>query len=543
MNATVAVRHALPRQAHASRAITRLAARQLRRGTLIVGTVCAGMSAVVVVQYQSTFSGELNQGALRALAENPAIRVLFGAPVALDDPGGFTVWRTGTPVLMLAGVWIMLAAIRITRGEEDSGRWDLLLSGQIRRVDVVGRYQLALAGAVLLIAGGTSVGMIVAGTDVHGALIYGAGIFGVVMTFAALGLLSAQLMPSRSSAAGLATGFLGFALLIRMLSDGVPALAWSAWLSPLGLIARAAPYAENRISPLLVLAAYPVVLVVGSVVAAWHRDLGTGLLSVSPRRSTHRIGLLGSLSGFAVRRAVRPTVAWAVAVGIYFVIIGALIASMLEFFDKNPRFAELAAAAGFGGLNSAEGFVAALFSLMTVATGLFAVTRLATFVNHETERRWTMSFASPFSRERLLSTEIAVAAVGLVSIHIAAAVATWSGAALTGGPLRVDGALAGALNTAPVAWLALGAAALAVGWLPSAVSAVGALPVVGGFLLNVIAESMHAPTWVLNMSPYVHVAAVPSVSPNVPATATFLVIGAAFMAVGTAGYRRRDLAS
>jgi ABC-2 type transport system permease protein len=103
--------------------------------------------------------------------------------------------------------------------------------------------------------------------------------------------------------------------------------------------------------------------------------------------------------------------------------------------------------------------------------------------------------------------------------------------------------LAGALNTAPVAWLALGAAASAVGWLPNVVSAVGALPVVGGFLLNVIAESMHAPTWVLNMSPYVHVAAVPSVSPNVPAVATFLVIGAAFMAVGIAGYRRRDLAS
>jgi ABC-2 type transport system permease protein len=220
-----------------------------------------------------------------------------------------------------------------------------------------------------------------------------------------------------------------------------------------------------------------------------------------------------------------------------------LIASMLDFFEENPRFAELAAAAGFSDLNTAEGFVAALFNLMTIATGLFAVARLTAFVNHETARRWTLSLASPLSRVRLLGTEIAVTALGLAFLHLVAAAAVWSGATMTGAPLRIGDALAGGLNTAPVAWLALGAAALAVGWLPSAVGAVGALPVVGGFLLNVIAESMRAPAWVLNISPYAHVAAVPSVSPQVLAITTFLVVGAALTALGIAGYRRRDLMS
>ncbi|BBZ17120.1 polyketide antibiotic transporter [Mycolicibacterium gadium] len=542
MTTTLAVRRARIHRAPAGRAIIGLAIRQVRRGTLLVGGVCAGMSAVVAIQYQTTFSSEINEGALRALAENPAIRVLFGTPLALDDPGGFTVWRTGTPVLMLAGVWIMLTAVRVTRGEEDTGRWDLLLSGRIRRADVLLRYQLVLAGAALTIACGVGVGMAVAGTDAHGAIIYAAALFGATMTFAGLGFLSGQMMPSRSSAAGLAAGLLGSALLVRMLADGVSTLAWSAWISPLGLIARAAPYAENRIAPLLVLAGYAVVLMVGAVAAACHRDLGAGLVTVSAQRSG-RVGLLGSLTGFAARRALRPTAGWAAAIGTYFVIVGALIASMLDFFEANPRFAELAAAAGFAGLNTAEGFVAALFSLMTIATGLFAVARLAAFVNHETARLWTMSFASPCSRERLLGTEIAVTAVGLALLHLVAAAAVWSGAALTGAPLRIGDALAGALNTAPVAWLALGAAALAVGWLPSAVGAVGALPVVGGFLLNVIAESMRAPAWVLNISPYVHIAAVPSASPEVLATITFLVVGGALTAVGIAGYRRRDLTS
>ncbi len=54
------------------------------------------MSAIVAVQYRTTFQGSIDQSGLRALAENPAIRILFGPPVALDDAGGFTVWRTGT---------------------------------------------------------------------------------------------------------------------------------------------------------------------------------------------------------------------------------------------------------------------------------------------------------------------------------------------------------------------------------------------------------------------------------------------------------------
>ena len=39
-------------------------------------------------------------------------------------------------------------------------------------------------------------------------------------------------------------------------------LAWLAWATPFGLTAQAAPYADNRIAPLIVLAAFPLVLAV-----------------------------------------------------------------------------------------------------------------------------------------------------------------------------------------------------------------------------------------------------------------------------------------
>jgi ABC-2 type transport system permease protein len=522
------------------RAVRRLTVRQIRRGALIVAVVCAGMSAMVATQYQTTFQGAIDETGLRALTENPAIRILFGPPVALDDAGGFTVWRTGTPLLVLAGVWILLAATRITRGEEDAGRSDLLLAGRLRTVDLVMRCLAAVGAAAVLIAVAVGASLVAAGTDATGAVIYTGAVLGVTLTFATGGVLAAQVMPTRSAAVGVGVGALGAGLLVRMLADGAPGLAWAAWTTPFGLTARAAPYADNRVTPLLVLAAFPIVFAAAALVAAGHRDVGGGLVAVATRRPP-RLGLLGSIGGFAVRRAIRPTIGWATGIAAYFLLVGALIASILEFFEKNPRFAELAGAAGFAGLGSANGFAAALFSLLAIPTGLYGATRLAAMVADERARRWTPLFSMPVSRRRLVCTEIAVTTVGVLVLHVTAALAIWIGAVITDAPLGIGDAFAGSLNTTPIAWLGVGAAALAAGWLPSIVGALGALPVAGGFLLNVITQSVHAPTWVVNLSPFAHLAAVPNVAPDWAAIATLTVIGAIMTATGVGGYARRDL--
>lgn len=538
----VATRHAAPPRPSPRMATTRLAVRQVRRGTVIVFAVCAGMSFLVAAQYNSTFQAEMSPETLRVLAENPAIRVLFGTPLALDDPGGFTVWRTGTPLLVVAGVWIMLAAVRITRGQEDAGHWDLLLAGTLRVSDALRSCFLTLAGSAVVISVGVLGAMLAAGVRPVGATLYAAGFLGVTLTFAAAGFVAGQLMPNRSVAVGAAVGFLGAALLVRMISDASTALAGLAWVSPFGLIARIAPFADNRIAPLAVLTCYPVVLGATAIAAARSRDVGNGLVTVSDRRAP-RTRLLGSIVGFAVRRSLRSTLGWAAAILTYFVVVGATIASILEFFDQNPRFAELATAAGFAGLSSAEGFAAALFALCAIATGMYAATRIAAFVADEQARRSTLLFASPVSRVGQLSAEVAVVVFGVLVLHVAAAAGIMVGAAATGAPLAFSDALAGALNAAPIAALALGAAVLATGWSPSAVTAIGAVPVVGGFLLDVVTESVHAPGWLREASPFAHVRPVPLVSPGWPALGVLLTIAVVLAAAGMAGYRRRDLTS
>ncbi len=157
------------------------------RGALLLAVVVAGLPALVAVQYRAT-AGSLDAAALQALAQSAAVRTLFGQPVALDDPGGFTVWRTGTPLGVAVAVWAVLAATRTTRGEEEAGRWALLLSGRLSPAAVLRRHLEVLGGICLALGAVAALALVAAGTSPSGAVLHGASLALLGGCCAALGL-------------------------------------------------------------------------------------------------------------------------------------------------------------------------------------------------------------------------------------------------------------------------------------------------------------------------------------------------------------------
>jgi ABC-2 type transport system permease protein len=524
------------------RAVTLLAVRQIRRGGLIVVALTAGMTALVVATYDGVMADPAAAGSLQALAANPAIRTLFGEPLALDTAGGFTVWRVGTVIAALLAVWAILSTTRITRGEEDAGRWDVLLAGRVALRTAVTRHVVVVM-AVPPTAGIAVAGvLLLAGTPLAGALIHGAGIGLLGMYFTMVAALGAQVFPARAPATGTAVAVLGVGLLTRMIGDGVTELGWLRWLSPFGLLALSGPYHDDRILPLLILLAATMAAGMVAFLAAGHRDVRGGLVAVSAGRRP-RLRLLTSVESFAVRRLLRPLTGWAIGIGAYFLLIGATAVSVTGFLADNPALAGEAAEAGFAELGAVEGFTATLFALLALPVGGFAAVRMAAFIAAETDRRLTLLSAQPVNRVRTLGAELMVTTGGAVALVTLAGLATWSGVAAAGGGLDVLAALRGAWNTLPIVLLGLAAAALAAGWMPRAVALLGAVPTTGGFLLLVTAESINAPAWVRGVSPFAHLAPVPLQSVDWRATTTMLVIAAAAAVVAAVGYRRRDLRS
>ncbi|SCL43964.1 ABC-2 type transport system permease protein [Micromonospora citrea] len=529
-----------PAQAGAGRAVTRLAVRQVRRGAAVVFAVTVGMSTLVATTYTRTVGDGLDAAALAALARNPAVRTLFGEPAALDTAGGFTVWRTGTVLAVVLSVWGLLATTRVTRGEEAAGRWDLLLAGRSGPAAVLGRHLAVLATVAALTGAALAAALVAAGTPARGAVLHGAGLALVTTVAVAAAGLAAQVFPTRAAATGATLTFLGVGLLARMVGDGVTPLGWLRWLPPYGPLALTRPYQADRVSPLIVLALTTVVLCAGAFTLAVRRDVRDGLVAPAAGRPP-RLRLLRSVESFAVRRMLRPLAGWSAGVGAYFLLIGALAVSLTEFLADNARFADLAAQAGFAGLGTVHGYVASLFALLAVPVGAFTAVRLAAFAAAETDGRLTLLHAGTLSRARLLAAEVATTTVGAAALVTVAGAATWLGAAVVDADLSLPAALAGTWNVLPVALLSLGSAVLALGRAPRGVAALGMLPSAGGFLLTVVADSTGAPAWVGRLSPYAHLADVPQTAPNWPATAVMVALAGTAVAVGTCGYRRRDV--
>lgn len=522
------------------RAVTRLALRQLRRSGLIVLVLVAALPALVASTYTSVMADPAAAGSIAALAANPAIRTLFGEPIALDQAGGFTVWRVGTFLAVLLAAWAILATTRITRGEEDAGRWDVLLAGRVPLRDVVARHLVAVMVVPVTAGVAVAVVLLMAGTDSAGAAVHGTGIGVLGLFFVAVAGLAAQVFPTRAAATGTAVAVLGTGLLMRMVGDGLTGLEWLRWLSPFGLLALSEPYARNRILPLLILLAVVVLLTGVAVAAAGRRDVRGGLIAVAAGRGPRQM-LLTGVGAFAVRRMLRPLTGWVLGIGAYYLLIGFTTVSVTEFLSDNPALAEEATRAGFTALGAVEGFAATLFALLALPVGGFTAVRVSAFVAAENSRNLTLLTAQPVTRIRLLAAEIAATAAGAIALVSVAGFAVWAGITATGGDLSLLAAWGGAWNTLPIVLLSLGAAILAAGWAPRAAAFAGSLPATGGFLLLVIADSVGAPAWVRELSPFAHLAPVPLTAVDWTSTLIMITLSVALGVAGVMGYRRRDL--
>jgi ABC-2 type transport system permease protein len=121
--------HHRPPPLHAERADSGLALRQIWVGALVIAAATGLLQWLGVTAYHKSQSS--GGGLMTAMADIPAMRAVYGLPTAINTLGGFAVWRVELFVTLLGTVWIVLATARVLRGNEETGRLDLVLANPL----------------------------------------------------------------------------------------------------------------------------------------------------------------------------------------------------------------------------------------------------------------------------------------------------------------------------------------------------------------------------------------------------------------------------
>lgn len=530
-----------PARARPGRAVAGLYARLIRRGTLLLAVAMAGYSALEIASYRSAYPDGISSTQFAMFEDNPAVRMISGAPHALDTAGGFAVWDAGWIWQLILAVWAILTVTRLLRGDEDLDRSDLVLAGPVRatRVTVIALAVVATAG--LLVGMVVTVSMTVLGQPLASSALLGLALAGVCATFAAVAALASQLVEVRRRAAGLAAGLLGVAWIVRMIGASTDPRAWLEWFTPLGWLDLLHLYGQPEPLPLALLILAPVALGVAAMGLRARRDTGSAVLVAESGRPP-KLALLGSPTAFAWRTNGAVLLAWLLGLAAYAAIMGAILASMIDWLAGDEGYQRILAAMGLDQALTNKGFLAFVATIYGLAIALQVAWRLGATRAEEESGRLEVVLAAPVTRLRWMAGHTVLSVLGAVLLILAGGTALWLGASAAGSAgLTWWDTTRATLNTLPVAVLVTGMGVAAFGILPRLTVALPVAFAVVGFVASMLGPALDWPQWVLNLSPFTHLALVPAEPWAATSGLVMTGLGVLLALSGLLAFQRRDL--
>jgi ABC-2 type transport system permease protein len=525
-------------------AVARRAFRQVRLGAGVWALVFGATVAATALSYVSSFPDQASRDQLVATTGGDAgLSILLGPIAAIDTVGGYTVYKLFATLTSIGAVWGLLTTTRLLRGEEDTGRWQLVLAGATRPPRATAATLAALAAAVGVLFAGTTLFTVLAGRDpdvgfdLGGSLVYGASIAIAPAFFVAVGALTSQLGRTRRLATGLGMAVFGVAFVLRMIADSAPATKWLLWTTPFGWTERVRPFTGTDLRPLALAAVAVAALAAGATVLAGRRDVGAGVIAAHDVVHPRPFGL-GSPLGLAARLELPVLGAWcagALATGLSMGIIakvatGDVPDSLTDTLDK------------FG----VEGtflkqYLGVAFLLIGTVVALLPASQIGAAADEETSGRLVHVLTRPTRRATVLGGRLALAAAGVVAAGLLAGLGCWAGAASQGVDPGFATTVGAGLNVVPTGLLVLGLGAVALAVAPRIAGSAVYAVVLWSLVVDLLTSMVSGLGWLDRASLFHYMALVPADEADPVASAVTLALGAALCLVATVVYRRRDL--
>jgi ABC-2 type transport system permease protein len=513
----------------------------LRRDRIMIGIwwiATVGVLVGAVSATESTYpTPPARQDRLDQVLSVPMF-MLFQSRAFDSSLGALAAQQAFAGTTLAAALGAVLLVARHTRGEEQSGRRELLGGTVVgRHAPLAAVLAVVLPGGAVIAAAGV-LGLISAGLPVTGSCALAAVVGAAVWVAAGMAAVAAQLSERSTIAGGAAWGaFYGLHLVRGFAHLGGDGFGWLVWLTPNGWLEQVRPFAGTRWWPLLPAVALTVGLVGLAVWLSSRRDIGAAVFGSRPGPARAAAGLRDPLrlAWRLHRSGILAVAAVLAAIGLAMGSIGAT--AMVGYADADWVRAWAAAMRLADPADALYVYVVFVFVFVSAVHAVLTVLRLRT---EETSGLAESILSTPHSRTRWAGGHLAVALVAPLLLQLGLGTGLSIGAAATtGNPGELGRALALCLPLVPAVWVIVGITLLAFGLSGQSAPVVGWLAIAIGIVAEIAVKAGLPDIVFLALSPFAHVS--PYYQPT-PLTYLLLVLlAAALIAIGLTTLRRRDL--
>lgn len=525
--------------------VARQVARRAARSGALWGLIFGFFIFLQTHAYTSTYKTHASRDQLaRAYGSNTAMNALLGSERGVNTVAGFADWRFVGILSVLGSIWGLLMSTRLMRGEEEAGRYDLLLAGQTTRRHAAGQALAGLGAGLLALFVLTALGAVVTGRSpsvgfsLGRCLYFSVTLVAGAAMFLAIGALASQLASTRRRATAMAGVVIGLAYALRMVADTNQGLHWLMWLSPLGWIEETRPLTDPDPVALL-----PVLVLLIAVTAATLHLAGTrdaGAASWPGRDSAQpHLALLGGSAGLAVRLTRPVAIGWLSAVAAFAVIIGTTAESAAKDATGSQGVSQAIGRLGGHGSLVADD-LGLTFLILALLIALISAGQITAMRTEEADGYLENLLVRPVRRTSWFAGRLGLSSLVVLAAGLLAGIGAWAGAASQHSGVRFGSLVTAGLNVVPPGLFLLGLGALVLGAGPRRTASVVYGYLAWSFLVEFAGGVVHTSHWLLDTSVFFHMVPAPATTPDWSSMAVITGLGVLGAVLGGILLCRRD---
>lgn len=474
-----------------------------------------------------------------SLGLNPALGLVFGQAHDMMTPEGFNAWRALALGSMFAGLMAIMVVVRNSRAQEDSGQAELLASG------VMGRQTRLAVALVMATIAAIALGIVSTlltlafGATLRPTVLQSAGYTCAALVFAGIAAICCQVGAEARTASSMAVAVLGVCYALRGYVDSNPDLpGWTRWATPFGWITETQPATVNRWWPLAIALGFAALCVAVAFALEGRRDFGQGCVATrpGPARGGHRFGVWalawqlnkGSITGWLLGLAALGTM------------FGNLVGPMGDMVAENPALAQVLAQGAIRPEELRSSFVATILQIIAIVTSIMGVGMVQRIHTEEQDYRVEPLLAGSLRRQTYLASTVVPALLATAVGLMVAGTALGLVASRTTVGIEWWDVVLQAAATVPAVWVLVALSTALVGAVPRR-RVVGWIAVVATFAITLLGPTLHLWEWAMRISPLRHVPNILAAEPDWAGLGWLALVTCLFLAVGFAGFRRRDV--